>query len=121
MNKIISIEKKDSSKQIIKGVVYKPDEKDSQGDWMSKEDIETMAYLFMKRSSMNSIDTSHTYDYIPAYVCESYLAREEDPDGYPEGSWIVCIKIEDDEIWSGIEKGDFAGLSMAGIAQKVDD
>lgn len=120
MERLITIDKADSSKHIIKGVVYKPDEPDTQGDWMSAEEIEKMAYLFMKRSSMNSIDTNHDYNYIHSYVCESYIARADDPDGYPEGSWVVCIKIEDDDVWTGIENGEFAGLSMAGIATSVE-
>lgn len=119
-NRLIPINKIDSAKHIIKGVVYKPDEKDSQGDWMSAEDIEKMAYLFMRRACTNSIDTQHTYNYVHAYVCESYLARENDPDGYPEGSWIVCIKIEDEDVWAGVENGDYAGLSMAGMAHSVE-
>lgn len=116
----VSIDKIDSGKHIIKGVVYKPDVDDTEGDHMSAEEIEKMAYLFMKRSSMNSVDTDHTYQYIPAYVCESYIARENDLDGYPGGSWIVCIKIEDDDVWAGVENGDYAGLSMAGVAQRED-
>ena len=120
-NRIVPINKIDSGKHIIKGVVYKPNEKDTQGDWMTEEDIEIMAYLFMKRSSMNSVDTSHTYKYVPAYVCESYLAQESDPDGFPKGSWIVCIKIEDETIWTGIENGDYAGLSMGGLAVSTDE
>lgn len=120
MDRLIPIKKVDSLKHIIKGVVYKPMEKDSQGDFMTAEEIEKMAYLFMKRSSMNSVDTHHDYNYVHAYVCESYLARENDPDGYPEGSWVVCIKIEDDDIWAQVENGDIAGLSMAGIAEAVE-
>lgn len=120
-HQIVPISKVDSGKHIIKGVVYKPNEKDTQGDWMTAEEIEKMAYLFMKRSSMNSVDTHHDYNYVHAFVCESYLARENDPDGYPEGSWVVCIKVEDDSIWEQIEKGDIAGLSMAGLAEEVED
>lgn len=116
MERMIAITKMDSKKHIIKGVVYKPNDPDTEGDWMSAEEIEEMAYLFMKRSSMNSVDTSHTYNYIHAFVCESYIVRDNDPDEYPIGSWVVAIKVEDNDIWDGIEAGDYAGLSMAGIA-----
>lgn len=116
MERVIQITKKDSSKHIIKGVVYKPNVRDSHGDWMTPEEIEKMAYLFMKRAITNSIDTRHNFNYIHAYVCESYIVREGDPDGYPVGSWVVAIKIEDDEVWEEIESGEYAALSMAGIA-----
>lgn len=121
MERLIQITKKDSAKHIIKGVVYKPNVKDTQGDWMTLEEVEKMAYLFMKTSSMHSIDTLHTFKYVGAYVCESYIVRENDPDEYPVGSWAVAVKIEDDKIWEKIESGEYAGLSLAAIASLDPD
>ena len=116
----ISTLKKNSSKHIIKGVVYKPNEVDSQGDWMTAEEVEKMAYSFMKRSAMGSVDTNHDMNLVPAYICESYIAQKNDPDGYPEGSWVVAIKIEDPNIWAGVENGTFGGLSLYGTGIRDD-
>ncbi len=119
--RITTLRKTNSTKHILKGVVYKPNEVDSQGDWMSSETIEEMAYLFMKKSAMGQVDTYHNSELIPAYICESYIAQKTDPDGYPEGSWIVAIKVEDPEVWDQIENGTLGGLSLAGTAIRDED
>jgi hypothetical protein len=106
-------------KHIIKGVVYEPDVKDSDGDWMNAEEIEKMAYDFMRRKALDTIDTFHSREIVAAFVCESYIARDSDPDGYAVGSWVVAIKIEDEDVWDQIVAGEICGLSLDGIGTRI--
>ena len=116
----ISIIKIDEETRAVKGIVYKPNVVDSQGDWMAPEDIKKVAYKFMKELKLQNIDTSHDLNKVDAYVCESYIAKEGDPDGYPEGSWVVAVKIEDPELWNDIMKGEYEAFSMYGDAKGVE-
>jgi hypothetical protein len=117
----VNLIKTDCSKHIIKGVVYAPGILDSQGDWMDAETIETMAYNFMKSKSLDHVDTHHSNEPEARYICESYIAQKSDPDDYPEGAWVVAIKIEDLDIWAEVENGDIGGLSLYGHGQSIEN
>jgi hypothetical protein len=118
---MVSIIKVDESQQVVKGIVYKPNELDAHGDWMAPEDIKKSAYKFMKELRLQNIDTKHNLQKIDAYVCESYIAKSNDPDGYPEGSWVVAVKIDDPVVWQGVLNGEYQAFSMYGKAYAVQD
>jgi hypothetical protein len=111
--------KKDATKQIIKGIVYEPLVEDTHGDFMTAEEIEKSAYNFMRCMSLHNVDKQHDFNPNQGFVCESYIVQKNDPDGYPEGAWVVAIKVTDAETWEQVEKSEIAGLSMAGIAKSV--
>ncbi len=117
----IPIIKIDEELRIVKGVVYKPNVKDAHGDWMTKEDIRKAAYDFMKNVRLKNIDVRHNLQRIDAYVCESYIAKDNDPDGYPAGSWVVAVKIEDDEVWQEVLNGEYQGFSMYGKGYAINN
>ncbi len=116
----ISISKIDEEKQIVKGIVYKPNVKDSQGDWMTAEEIEKSAHGFMRDMRIQKVDTKHTLVEVDAYVCETYIAKDNDPDGYPVGSWVVGMKIEDPTLWEDVKKGEYEAFSMWGKGKAFD-
>lgn len=116
-DKIVNISKVDEQKQIVWGAVYVPYEVDTQGDWMTPEEIEKMAYRFMKNLRLFKIDTHHDEVENGCYVVESFIAREGDPDFEP-GSWVVATKITDDDIWQAIMDGEITGYSMQGFGTR---
>lgn len=120
-NRLIEISKTDEEKRIVKGVVYKPNQLDTQGDWMDPVEIEKAAHNFMKNLRLKNVDTKHNLEAVDAYVCESYITKSDDPDGYPEGSWIVAMKIEDDDIWEDVKAGEYQSFSMWGQAVAFKD
>jgi len=114
--------KNDEEKGIVYGIVYSPDEEDSQGDFAKAEDIEKAAYDFMKSKKVENIDKEHTFKKEDAFVCESWIVRKGDalfPDE-KEGSWAVGIKLENDELKKAVKSGEISGLSMAGNAKKTE-
>ena len=116
---LISIRKVDADKRLVYGIVYSPDEVDSQGDFAPKEVIQEMAYNFMKEGKLNNIDRQHNYKAGYGFLAESWLTKTNDP-VFPEekeGSWAVIIKVEDDTLWNDIKEGKITGLSMAGEAE----
>lgn len=117
-NKVVNISKIDEKKQIVYGAVYVPYEVDTQGDWMTPEEIEKMAYRFMESLRLYKIDTQHDEVENGCYVVESFIAREGDPD-FEAGSWVVATKITDEDIWQAILDGDITGYSMQGFGNRV--
>lgn len=118
MDKIVSIKKIDEEKRIVYGIVYSPEETDSQGDVASAQEIEKAAYAFMKNSRTKKVDKDH--DEVPdeGYVAEIWITKEVDalfPED-PQGSWAVGIKVEKDDTWQAIKKGEITGFSMMGRA-----
>jgi hypothetical protein len=94
--KDIEIKKSDSEKGIVYGIVYSPDEVDSQGDYATADEIEKAAYGFMKSLNQRNVDVEHSFVSEDAFVAESWILKSNDPifPDEPEGSWAVAIKLE---------------------------
>jgi len=115
----ISIAKIDDEKQMVYGIVYAPEDVDSQGDVMTGAEVEKAAYGFMKARRIDQIDRQHDQQPDEGFVAESWLVRGGDPLFPLEkgGAWAVGIKVENPETWKLIKAGEIGGLSMGGFAQ----
>lgn len=113
--------RKSDEKRMVYGIVYSPDEVDSQGEFAKRGEIEKAAYGFMKGLRLLNVDAQHDFDPKAAFVAESWITKGVDPlfPDDPEGSWAVGIRVEDEALWDGVKKGDLGGLSMAGYAAKI--
>lgn len=118
----IPIKKVDEEKRLVYGIVYAPDEADTQGDMMTAEEIEKMAYGFMANRRTDQVDRQHDYNPDEGFVAESWLVRKNDPlfADEPEGSWAVGIKVMQEETWAAVKSGEVGGLSMGGFASAED-
>lgn len=105
-------------KQIVWAEVYAPNVPDSDGEFMTADEIEKMAYDFMRRHKQESVDIFHTNE-VPDGVCvvESFIARKGDPD-FTEGAWVAGIHVPDPETWGKIKKGEINGFSMEAMVHK---
>lgn len=117
----VSIAKTDRKKQMVYGVVYAPDEADTQGDYTTAEEIEKASQNFMKSLSLHNIDRNHSGQMELAWVAESWIIRKGDP-MFPReksGAWAVGIRVDDPDLWADVEAGKIRGLSMGGTADKI--
>jgi len=113
--------KENDPKKLVYGVVYAPDEIDSQGDMMNAEEIEKACHGFMK--NFQKIDEQHNFtEGAGALVeCSCQLADiEVGGETITKGTWTIVTEATD-EIWEKIEKGIYTGYSLAGIAGKLID
>lgn len=119
---VIHIRKVDTEKRLVLGVVYTPNEIDSQGDWADEEAIEIAAHDFLKNHFLHNVDANHNFEPEKGYVCESWIIRGNDPlfPDEKEGTWAVVIHVEDDTTWEMVKAGDLSGLSFAGTARKEE-
>ena len=116
---VVQIKKLDSARQMIWAEVYVPMVPDSQGDFMSAQEIEQAAHNFMRGQRMYNIDTEHNLQKNESCVIESFIARPGDPEFVP-GSWVVGIHIVDPAQWAAVEKGEINALSMYGSGARED-
>lgn len=114
--KEIPILKIDDEKRVVFGIVYSPDEVDSQGDTMTAAEIEKMAYRFMENRRTDKIDKDHDEKADEGFVAETWLVKKGDPvfADQPAGSWAVGIKVTDNATWKLVKSGKIGGLSMGG-------
>jgi uracil-DNA glycosylase family 4 len=109
----------DGEKRLVYGVVAEPDTEDSHGDTISADVIEQAAHRFLVESRVAGDQHGKR---APAEVVESYIAQSElDIEGQtvPEGTWIIGMKVYDDEFWNRVKEGEFTGFSLGGFAKRV--
>lgn len=110
----VKLLKRDEAQQIVYGVVYEPDVVDAHGDFMDAGEIEKAAHVFLKE--FRNIDKQHDFTSKVGEVIESYIAPADFELGgqtVTKGTWIMAVKVVDD-VWQGIEKGEYTGFSLAG-------
>jgi hypothetical protein len=121
----VFVSKENRDQQIVSGVIYAPDELDSQQDMSTAEEIQKASYGFMENSQI--IKIYHDGKQIKAKILESFISPTdysvEDISGsrqyIKKGSWIMTVKIYGKEVWNKIKEGELLGFSMAGRATIV--
>ncbi len=120
VKKEVTFKKADQYKRIVYGEVYVPYERDTDGNWMTPEEIEKMAHKFMENLRLTQIDKLHDAEPDEGIVVESFIARPGDPDFTP-GAWVLGTKILKEETWQAILKGEITGYSIAGVAELIPE
>jgi len=104
--------------RIVYGIVYEPDEEDSQGDEANAEEIRKAAYQFMEK--VQTFKVMHKGKNVKVRILENYLAPVDfviEGKSVKKGSWVLVTRILDNKIWKAIKKGKLTGYSMAGYAR----
>jgi len=109
---------KSEDKRLVYGEVYAPLYVDTDGESMTAEEIERMAHKFLASGRTSKIDIQHNQQESGAQVVESFIARENDPDGFVLGSWVLGVKIPE-EYWEAVKSGELNGFSFFGHVQKT--
>lgn len=102
----------------VLGVVLEPETVDAQNDIYSKEEVRSAAHKYMERFQntglMHHADVSGTVK-----VLESYIAPTDFQVGdekVKKGSWIMAVRVNDDELWKAVKSGELTGFSIGGSA-----
>lgn len=108
--------KTDAEKHYVTGVVYEPMVEDTDGNYMTEEEITKAAHWFMKNAG--DADIQHCFEKADGVeVVESYVAKcDMEIEGQPikKGTWLMTMEVADGEVWDRIEKGEITGFSMGG-------
>ncbi|MFH1118076.1 MAG: XkdF-like putative serine protease domain-containing protein [Pseudomonadota bacterium] len=103
---------KSESRRIIYAPVYTPFRVDTDNEAMTPDEIESMAHGFILNGRHDCIDVNHDREKSGCRVVESFVARSGDPD-FIEGEWVLGIKIDRDDLWQRVLKGELNGLSFS--------
>ena len=123
--------KSNEAKRLVYGVSYpaKPlGWSDTQDDWISTDEIESMAHRWMMKSQQ--YDEQHKVIGLEGkvFVVQSYIPLVDfSIDGHviTKGSWVTVTYIPDDEIWNKVTTGKINAYSIRGKAKRkpliIDD
>lgn len=110
------IVKTDEDKHYVTGIVYEPMTEDTDGNYMTEEEITKAAHWFMKNSGKP--DIQHCFEKADnVEIVESYVAKSDmeiEGQQIKKGTWLMTMEVADDDVWGKIEKGEITGFSMGG-------
>lgn len=116
-----------AEKQIVTGVVLKPETTDAQSDIYDSTVIEKAAFDFLGRFGQatklglqhNSFkDKENRFT-----LAESYVAPTDFVLGtklVKAGSWVMSVRVNDPKIWKAVKEGKVTGFSIGGRAKVVN-
>lgn len=116
--KEVSDEAPDPNKVFVMAEVYAPNIPDTDGEFMSADEIKKMAHDFIRKGRMAEVDVMHDQHAVKGVsVVESFIARDDDPLFIP-GSWVVGVQVDEPELARKIRKGELNGFSMEAFVMK---
>lgn len=117
----LSVLKADDEARVVYGIVLEPDVEDSQGDVVSKEDVELAAHRYLYQQGL-AIGDQHA-KMAPETVrpVESYIAPCDFEMGgqvVKAGSWVLAAHVPDDNLWEQVKKGHKGAWSVGGSGKR---
>lgn len=87
----------------------------------SKQAIEQLSQRYMRQLNATNWTTDHERQAVGLFTSESWIKSDMDNDKsialgldatLPVGSWFVGCKVDNDETWQRVKRGDFSGFSV---------
>lgn len=122
----------DDEKRILMGAALVPNRKIFRRDedkeyyiFFSEETVRKASELFLARGKQNNSTLEHQYKLKGLSVVESWIVEDEKQDKtrlynleVPKGTWMVSVKVNNDEIWEEyVKSGKVKGFSIEGFFQ----
>lgn len=112
----------DEGQRTVFGIVLEPETIDSQGDIYNAEEIEKTAWRFMERYQQFGL--MHEEIVRSILPLESYCAPvdfEINGQKVKRGTWLLRVRVLDDEIWRKVRSGELTGFSIGGSAVRTPE
>ena len=85
-----------------------------------KDAVRRLMTKFMKNHAQNNFTTDHMDFAQGLTVVESWIVENVENDkanalgleNFSEGSWIIGVKVDDDELWQSVKEGRWCGFSV---------
>ena len=127
----------DAEKRILMGAALIPDKsiyrinektKDEYYIYFSKKTVRQASELYFKNSNHQNATFEHKDKVQNTTVVESWIVEDKQKDktalhglDVPVGSWVVSMKIDDDELYTKAKNQEIKGFSIEGyFADKYD-
>lgn len=124
----------DEDKMQLLGVAMVPDEPiyrrdDVDGEYyveFSKDEIETIVKVFMKKGLTKSMNVEHKANQnansfiFQSFIVDDKIKAPEILGDVPVGSWIIGVQVEDKDLWKEIKDGKRNGFSIEGLFKLLE-
>ena len=115
---------------IPKKQIYRRNEKTNEEFYIyfSKDTIRKASQLFLKKANQSNATLEHNQKIDGMTVVESWIVEDTKKDksalyefNVPEGTWMISMKVDNDEVWEKVKSGEIKGFSIEGyFAEKVE-
>lgn len=123
INLFAPISKSIDDKRIVVGIVLEPNTVDAQGDSIPPEVIEKAAHSFLSGYNVqNTLGFAHKVFKKNFDLLESYVTPQDIVIGKQvakAGSWVMSVKVLNDDIWTLVKNGQITGFSIGGRAKSL--
>lgn len=125
----VELKKIDEEKRLLMGAALIPNKQiyrvnDKQEEYyifFSENTVRKASELFLKRSNQNNATYEHKDKLSGMSVVESWIIEDEKHDksakygfNLPVGTWMISMKVENDEVWNDVKEGKVKGFSIEG-------
>jgi len=125
----VELKEVDGEKRILMGAALIPNKQiyRKNGDkefyiYFSEETVRKASELFLMRANQNNATLEHEKKMLDGMsVVESWIIEDEKTDksrlynfNLPKGTWMISMKVNNDEIWNKVKAGEVKGFSIEG-------
>jgi hypothetical protein len=125
----VELKEVDGEKRILMGAALVPNKQiyRKNGDkefyiYFSEETVRKASELFLMRANQNNATLEHEKKMLEGMsVVESWIIEDEKQDksakygfNLPKGTWMISMKVNNDEIWNKVKAGEVKGFSIEG-------
>ncbi len=125
----VELKEVDAEKRILMGAALVPNKqiyrrnKDKEFYiYFSEETVRKASELFLMRSNQNNATYEHERKMLDGMsVVESWIIEDEKTDksrlynfNLPKGTWMISMKVNNDDVWQKVKDGEVKGFSIEG-------
>jgi hypothetical protein len=125
----VELKEVDTEKKILMGAALVPNKqiyrRNAKNEeyyiYFSSETIRKASELFLMRSKQNNATYEHEKKLTGLSVVESWVIEDEEKDksklyGFdlPKGTWMISVKVNNEEVWNDVKEGKVKGFSIEG-------
>jgi len=132
----VELKEIDTEKRILMGAalipnkkIYRRNKEEEFYIYFSEDTVRKAMELFFKKGNQNNATYEHKDAIKGMSVVESWLIEDEKMDksqlygfNLPKGTWMISMKVDNDEVWQDVKEGKIKGFSIEGyFADKMPD
>jgi hypothetical protein len=125
----VELKEVDAEKRILMGAALVPNKqiyrrnKDKEFYiYFSEDTVRKASELFLMRSNQNNATLEHERKMLDGMsVVESWIIEDEKTDksrlynfNLPKGTWMISMKVNNDDVWQKVKDGEVKGFSIEG-------
>lgn len=125
----VELKEVDTEKRILMGAalipnkqIYRKNKDKEFYIYFSEDTVRKASELFLMRANQNNATLEHEKKILEGMsVVESWIIEDEKLDksvkygfSLPKGTWMISMKVNNDEIWNKVKAGEVKGFSIEG-------